>query len=242
VTATTDSVEPAGPTGVEPRVRAREQDPGEHTPDPLTALLAGDPGPFEGFVASETPHLLAYFHHLGAAHAEAEDLVQDTLFKLFQSARQYQPDGRFRGYAYRIARNAWIDRARRNARAPRWVDVGQGDQATTGSGSTEVVESAHDKRAAGPDAALERSEESGRFARALAALPEGQRLAFELGVVRELPYTEVADALDVPVGTVKSRVFNAVRRLRELLAEPLTGPLSGPLSGPRNAATPKERR
>lgn len=246
MTRSTDSTEPSGPAGVEPRVPAPEKDPGEDAPDPLRALLAGDPGPFETFVRCETPHLLAYFHHLGAARAEAEDLVQDTLLKLFQSARQYQPDGRFRGYAYRIARNAWIDRARRNARAPRWVDVGRGDRAATDGGSAEDVESAHDTRTSGPDAALARSEESGRFARALAALPEGQRLAFELGVVRELPYNEVADALEVPVGTVKSRVFNAVRRLRELLAEPPTGahsgPRSGPNSGPRDAATPKERK
>jgi RNA polymerase sigma factor (sigma-70 family) len=226
-------------------VRAREQDPGEDAPDPLRALLAGDPGPFEAFVASETPHLLAYFHHLGAARAEAEDLVQDTLLKLFQSARQYQPDGRFRGYAYRIARNAWIDRARRNARAPRWVDVSQSERAVIG-GSTENIESAHDPRTAGPGAALERSEDAGRFARALAALPEAQRLAFELGVVRELPYTEVADALEVPIGTVKSRVFNAVRRLRELLAEPLarpsSGPSSGPASGPRDTTRPEDHK
>jgi RNA polymerase sigma-70 factor (ECF subfamily) len=52
---------------------------------------------------------------------------------------------------------------------------------------------------------------------ALAELPQGQREVFELGAVQGLPYGEVAELLGIPVGTVKSRMFHAVRRMRQLL-------------------------
>jgi len=55
------------------------------------------------------------------------------------------------------------------------------------------------------------------LARALAALPEGLRQVIELAVYQELPYAEVAEILDIPVGTVKSRMFNALAKLRALL-------------------------
>lgn len=161
---------------------------------------------------AETPQLLAFFVHLGASRLEAEDHVQDTFLKLYQHVDQYRPDGRFRGYAYRVARNVWIDRARRAALAPR--------SGTSPGGQPDgTFDDLHDPRAESPSARLESRETADRLGEALAALSEPQRLAFELGVVRELPYAEVALALDVPIGTVKSRVFNAVRHLRKLLED-----------------------
>ena len=61
------------------------------------------------------------------------------------------------------------------------------------------------------------AEEAERVRTALQALPELHRQVFELGVVQELPYPEIASRLGIPVGTVKSRMYHAVRKLRELL-------------------------
>jgi RNA polymerase sigma-70 factor (ECF subfamily) len=55
--------------------------------------------------------------------------------------------------------------------------------------------------------------------RAVASLPPGQREVFELGVMQEMGYAEIGELLGIPVGTVKSRMFNAVRRLRESLGD-----------------------
>jgi RNA polymerase sigma-70 factor (ECF subfamily) len=55
------------------------------------------------------------------------------------------------------------------------------------------------------------------LARALAALSEGLRQVIELAVYQDLPYAEVAEILKIPVGTVKSRMFNALAKLREML-------------------------
>ena len=57
----------------------------------------------------------------------------------------------------------------------------------------------------------------------VAALPQGQRQVFELGVLQELGYSEIGELLQIPVGTVKSRMFHAVRRLRDFLGTDSTG-------------------
>lgn len=184
-------------------------------PDPLVALQAGDPAPFEAFVAAESRSFLGFFRRLGASAQEAEDLVQDVFLKLFRHADTYTPSGRFEAFAFRVARNAWIDRARRRAARPRLLSGEAGED----EGPSELLR--EPDREPGPAALAERGEEAGRVRAALARLSEGQRLVFELGVVQELPYAEIATLLEIPQGTVKSRMFNAVRRLRELLeAEP----------------------
>ena len=178
--------------------------------DPLEALAAGDRGPFEAFVQRSMPSFLGFFRRLGADEPEAEDLVQETFLKLFQSAQTYRSSGRFAPYAFRIARNAWIDRRRRSAVQAR----GFGGEPEDGDPRLD-----HEAVEPGPSPAhgLEAREEATRLRSALAALPEHHRLVFELGVVQELPYAEISALLDVPEGTIKSRMFHAVRRLRELM-------------------------
>lgn len=178
--------------------------------DPLTALREGDPAPFEAFVAAESATFLGFFRRLGASPGEAEDLVQELFLKMFRHAETYVPSGRFAAFSFRIARNAWIDRQRRRAAAPRaWTEEQEAD-------GWRALAGARDPSAA-PGDALEREEEAARVRRAMARLPEHQRIVFELGVLQELAYEEIAGLLDVPVGTVKSRMFYAVRRLREEL-------------------------
>lgn len=159
-------------------------------------------------MAAESPIFLSFFRRLGAARAEAEDLVQEVFLKLFRHAPSYQPTGKFQAFAYRIARNAWIDRQRRRAvRPPR------------AAGGSDEGEPSHELAASDPTpgALAERDEEAGRVSAAMARLPETHRLVFELGVVEELPYCEISKLLEIPEGTVKSRMFHAVRKLRELL-------------------------
>jgi len=157
----------------------------------------------------------AFYRRLGVTPSEAEDLVQEVFLKLFRHANTYQPSGRFQAFAFRIARNAWIDRNRRRATRPRLV----GGSASEDSDADEADELFLQEPATlpSPGALAERKEEAGRVESALAQLSEGQRLVFELGVVQELAYSEIARVLEIPEGTVKSRMFHAVRKLRSLL-------------------------
>jgi RNA polymerase sigma-70 factor (ECF subfamily) len=180
--------------------------------DPLAALRDGDTRLFEEFVRTEAGTLVGFFRRLGAGASEAEDLTQEVFLKLFQSARTYQPQRAFGAYALRVARNAWIDHRRRRAVRPAPAPA-QGED----EGDAQDLFARTASAEASPESLAERRDELLLLAAAVRQLPERQLAAFELAVIQGLPYAEIGELLDVPVGTVKSRVFNAVRRVRAAL-------------------------
>lgn len=177
--------------------------------DPLVALAAGDPGLFESFVASEMGTLLGFFRRLGGSQAEIEDLAQDTVVKLYRSAHLYSPSNRFDAFVFRTARNVWID-SRRKAGVRANLISSASDE-----GSAALMEVESDERE--PFDSIESEERSEMLRSAVAQLNSSHRMAFELGVIQGLPYSQVGEILGVPVGTVKSRVHNAVIKLRDIL-------------------------
>ncbi len=181
-------------------------------PDPLEALRDGDPGPFEAFVPEGLVALTGFFRRKGAGHQEAEDLSQEVLMRLVQHAKSYEPRERFAAYVFRVARNAWIDGRRRQAARPVLTAMG--------ADSDEPLPPDPVDPAVGPNQVAETADEADRIRRAVADLSDAHREVFELGVVQELPYAEIGSLLDVPVGTVKSRMFHALRSLRSLLEAP----------------------
>ena len=173
--------------------------------DPLTALQGGNAGPFEAFIRLETTTLLGFFRRLGAPPDRAEDLTQELAIKLYSAAKTYTQQGRFSSYLFRAARNLWIDSCRRN-RGLAGTSLGE-----------ELLASEPDKRAETPSASLERSDQRSALEAALAQLSESHRSVFELAILQDLPYEQIAEMLGIPKGTVKSRVFYALRKLRETL-------------------------
>lgn len=174
-------------------------------PDPLDALRGGDPRPFEAFVAEWTGRLLGFFRRLGAGRSEAEDLTQDVFLKVYRSTPTYEARSALGAYVLRVARNAWIDRRRRQGAQPGRVAADE-----LGGGEREL----RDPRAEDPTREVETGEEAARLRAALARLPALHAEVFELAVLQERPYAEIAELLGIPVGTVKSRVFHALRKLR----------------------------
>jgi RNA polymerase sigma-70 factor (ECF subfamily) len=174
--------------------------------DPLLALRGGDPRPFEDFVRARARTFFAFFRQRGASLPQAEDLTQEVFLKLYQYAGRYQPEERFPAYCFRIARNVWIDDCRR-----------AGVRIAPASGADETPE-AHEPEAVPEDPleGLVLREGEQQVRELLRALSGPQREVFELAILGELSYAEIADLLAIPVGTVKSRMFYAVRRLREL--------------------------
>jgi RNA polymerase sigma-70 factor (ECF subfamily) len=179
----------------------------DEPPDPLDALRGGDPRPFEAFVAEWTARLLGFFRRLGAGRSEAEDLTQDVFLKVYRSTSTYEARSAFGAYVLRVARNAWIDRHRRAAARP---GAGGLDAARDGEPARELG----DPRAEDPTLRVQTLEESERLRAALARLPATHSEVFELAVLQERPYAEISELLGIPVGTVKSRVFHALRKLR----------------------------
>lgn len=154
----------------------------------LTALVKRHHHPLVGFLYRMT----------GGDRALAEDLVQETFLRVVHTIRQYQHPRPFKAWLYAIATNLTRDYFKR-ADTRRAADLPEDDA-----------------RGA-PDEALAQTEDDHTVAAALAALPEHQRVVVVLRYYQELSLAEIADALDIPVGTVKSRLSLGLGRLKELL-------------------------
>ena len=121
---------------------------------------------------------------------------------------------------FRVATNLWIDHYRANGPKRRLFSL---DQAVSNGFEPSAGHAARGVDTATPADAAEQNEERARLRGALEKLTEPHRLVFELAVYQELPYAEVGKILDIPVGTVKSRMHNSVKALKELLAEQADG-------------------
>lgn len=166
--------------------------------DLLVRFAAGDPAAFEELVAEMGPRLKGYFLRQGAQPSSAEDLVQNVFVRLIRNLARYQPSGRLDAYCLRIARNLWIDDRRRSGRE--FTSDEAFHCADPNPGPVELAD--QDDRATQLRAALQR-------------LDPATRELLELAVLQQLPYKEVGLMLEIPVGTVKSRVYYSLRRLRD---------------------------
>jgi RNA polymerase sigma-70 factor (ECF subfamily) len=158
---------------------------------------------FERHVLPEVEVLLRVARSLTRNHAEAEDLVQDTLVRAFRSIERF--DGRHpRAWLLTILRNAHINRNRR--RRPELLrdpDLALERLESTASG---------DRAESAVDDAID-----DEILRAVAELDEPFRRVLELVDVDGLTYAEAAEALGVPIGTVMSRLHRARSRIRDRL-------------------------
>lgn len=132
--------------------------------------------------------------------AESEDLVQDAFMRMLKSRDSFRPDMSFSPWMYRIAHNVAVDYLRRSSRAPR---------------AEPDLEDRPMDRPPGDERLLER-EQAGLVRRALLELPPDLREVLLLSRFEMKSYDEVAAALGVTVGTVKTRVHRAIKRLRDV--------------------------
>jgi RNA polymerase sigma-70 factor (ECF subfamily) len=132
--------------------------------------------------------------------ALAEDIAQDAFIRVWDKLPDFRPDGNFRAWLMRIATNMTIDALRRQR--PQ-VDIADLALAAPGQG---------------PEGAALSGERAAAVRAALARLPVQSRTILVLREYQALSYQEIADVLDVPLGTVKSRLSDARRRLRAELS------------------------
>ncbi len=156
----------------------------------------GNRDAFACLVRRHQQPLLNFFARMGA-YTDAEDMVQETLVRVFKYRHRYQPSAKFTTFLYTVARHVRLDALRKSRRIEARMAALKPECEETTDG--------------GFGAARARLDVQG----ALDRLPEKLRSAIVLTVQQGLKYEEVAEALGIPVGTVKSRVFNAFERLRE---------------------------
>ncbi|MGE0481279.1 MAG: RNA polymerase sigma factor [Phycisphaerae bacterium] len=147
-----------------------------------------------------------------ARNEDALDVVQDAFVKAFESLASFQRDSAFKTWLLRIVTNRALDllRSRRVRRAASLDRRNDDDREPPDPPAP---------NAADADAAIERRELGERLRRALEELPIEQRAVFALYAEGEFTYDQIAKLLEVPIGTVMSRLFHARRRLSDLLAD-----------------------
>lgn len=159
---------------------------------------------FEELFLHFGPRVKALMMKSGAEHALAEDIVQDVFMAVWRKAHYFAPDrGSVSAWIFSIARNARIDRLRRQSSRP-YDDIAD-----------------LELQAEGPDAEdeLAASQRADRVADALTELPEEQRLIIEMAYMQDMAQTEIAKRLSLPLGTVKSRMRLAYAKLKQKLEE-----------------------
>ena len=155
----------------------------------------------ERFETEAIPHLRALYataYRMTRNAADAEDIVQETFLRAFRAFDRYTPGTNIRAWLYTILYRVRTDAFRRSGRSPETVEL-----LDEGPG----VPPPQDALASGGE----------DIARALDGLPEAFRAAVVLRDVQEFSYAEIARILDVPIGTVMSRIYRGRALLRGAL-------------------------
>ena len=172
----------------------------------MARVASGDRLAFRALFERAAPKVKAYLQRLGSVPAAAEDLTQDVFLTVWRRAASFDPaKAGVMTWIFVIARNRRIDSLRREAST---VTYGIAPPADDGE---DEEPSAHDHAAAG--------EEERRLRRAVAQLPPEQLAVITASYWQEDAHGAIAEALGIPLGTVKSRLRLALTRLRAAIGE-----------------------
>ena len=158
----------------------------------LKRFSQGDLEAFETLFRQHQREVYGYIVRIVRDPGIAEDLTVETFWRIYRSRSRFDPEGSFCSWARRIATNLAVDYLRQRPRERQLEE----ECARTW-----------------PDSAMER-ERREQIAHAFQRLPATLRSAATLALIEEMPYDEIADAMGKPVGTIRVRVFRALRMLR----------------------------
>ena len=195
----------------------------------LAAHCSGDPDAFTEIVRRHKDRLWAVALRTTGNPEEASDALQDALISAYRRADSFRGDSAVTTWLHRIVVNASLDRLRRRS-VRTWVPL---PDESVGESPATLVD---DSRLADPRAAAESSETVREVRAALDTLPPDQRAAIVLVDLEGWSVEEAAQALDCPVGTVKSRCFRGRAKLAERLAHLRNPDAPGPVVPPDNGA------
>lgn len=182
-------------------VRAERMETTEDDAALVTRIADGDREAFRLFYERYGGRILAYVRAIGRQRDSAEDVVQEVFLAVWRKAASYRPDrGDVAGWLYTITRNRLVDRWRRKG------------------GVVEQSELDFDLMAS-PERGAESKIVDLSVRKALAGLSADQRQALELAYFGGLTYEETAARLELPLGTLKSRIRAGLARMRTILSE-----------------------
>ncbi len=178
----------------------------------VRAAAKGRTDAFEELVRLHEKKVYALTLRMCGNPEDARDAAQEAFLSAWRGLPSFRGEAGFSTWLYRLASNAAIDQLRRNRR--------QREEASLDAGEMDTPD-----QSPGPQEAAEGSELQRAVADGLASLSEDHRRILLLREYQELSYDEIAQTLDMDLGTVKSRISRARRALRKILLE--SGNLSG---------------
>ncbi len=178
----------------------------------VRAAAKGRTDAFEELVRLHEKKVYALTLRMCGNHEDARDAAQEAFLSAWRGLPSFRGEAGFSTWLYRLASNAAIDQLRRNRR--------QREEASLDAGEMDTPD-----QSPGPQEAAEGSELQRAVADGLASLSEDHRRILLLREYQALSYDEIAQTLDMDLGTVKSRISRARRALRKILLE--SGNLSG---------------
>ncbi|MCS7001652.1 MAG: sigma-70 family RNA polymerase sigma factor [Dehalococcoidia bacterium] len=160
-----------------------------------------DPDAFEELVERYQAKLFTLAYRMIGDRDEAADIAQETFLRAYKSLRSFRPDAKFAPWLYKIAVNRCMTHRRAQAQRP-----------------SVALDEALTESLASPDRDVERRELRVLLADAIQTLPATHRAAVILRHVHDLPYDDIAEALGVPLGTVKTWLHRGREQLQAKLA------------------------
>ncbi|MBR6646866.1 MAG: sigma-70 family RNA polymerase sigma factor [Clostridia bacterium] len=175
----------------------------------IDQAIKGDVESFEQLISPYTKQLLNYTFRMLKNREDAEDALQDTYIKVYNSLKSFQGNSSFRTWLYKIATNVCLDHLRKEKNASN-VSLNQ----TTPDGEYEfqVPDDTYS-----PEIAAKKKAAFRALNAAMNNLEHDQRQAVSLRDIHGFSYDEIAQVTDTTIGTVKSRINRARQALRKIL-------------------------
>jgi RNA polymerase sigma-70 factor, ECF subfamily len=188
----------------------------EHYPDDqllVERFQNGDKDAFEELIRKHQARAYQYAFRLTRDADVAADVVAEAFVRVFKAIDTFKGNSAFTTWLYRIVTNCFLD-IRKKAKSRPATSLEAALQTEDGELERQVEDTSRS-----PHEEAEWSERERRMQDAVAKLPEYQRAMIMMYHVEMMSYEEIADTLDLPIGTVKSRLNRARLSLRELLSE-----------------------
>ena len=179
----------------------------------IRAVLAGDLEAYRVLVERYERRIYHVVYGMVRSQEDARDLAQDCFVKAFQNLHRFRLESKFYTWLCRIAINLSIDHRRKMKHR----NHAAFDDERGASDGAQVVRLS--SRRDNPSENVSRKQLYGRIMEAVDQLPDDQRQVLILRELEDMPYKEIADILDIPEGTVMSRLYYARRRLQDVLSD-----------------------
>ncbi len=174
------------------------------------------------FEKEAVPHLQELYAsamRLARNRESAEDLVSEVYARAWKSFAQFQPGTNLRAWLYKILTNTYINHYRHKQRQPPILELDKPDDSETGGGGTlyDRITTGREDKAENPEHVLSNHFLDEDLKKAIDGLPEEFRMAVVLCDIQNFSYQDIAEMLEIPIGTVRSRLWRGRRLLQQIL-------------------------